>query len=116
MRDKFWKVTLLNWVLLAAAANSTPTQPNWKIAGNFGTATDCVAAIGENLAAKSVMGGIASWASSEMGTASGTTSNPPSNVTPLVCVPANHPWATSLAGAAPSGQGQSAPPNAQPTH
>lgn len=115
MRRKIWKVALLNWVLLTAAANSNPSQPNWKIAGNYASATDCVAAIGEKLAANSVVGGIAGWASGALGAASGTGGAASSNIAPFVCLPASHPWVASIGGAGSGVQGQSGRLAAPPT-
>jgi hypothetical protein len=114
MHHKIWKVALLNWVLLAAAANSNPNQPNWKIAGSYANATDCLAAIGGNLATSSVVSGIAGWASSELGAASGTGVATSSGVTPFVCVPANHPWVASIKGAASGSPGQGGQSGNQP--
>ncbi|MGH8012787.1 MAG: hypothetical protein ACREQ4_09840 [Candidatus Binataceae bacterium] len=115
MHGRIWKVALLNWVMLAAAANSNLSQPNWQIAGNYSSAADCVAAIGEKLAAGSVAGGIASWTSRELGAVSGTGAGASPSVTPLVCLPANHPWVASVGNADSSGQGQEQRPGVPPT-
>ncbi len=112
MQGKIWKTALLGWVMLVAAASSNPSQPDWKIAGSYASATDCVAAIGEKLATSSVVGGLASWASGALGAASGAGTSP--TVAPFVCLPSNHPWVASVGGASPSGQGQETPPAAPP--
>jgi hypothetical protein len=114
MRGRIWKVALLNWVLLTAAAGSSPNQPNWQASGSYTSATDCVAAIGAKLAAGSVVSGIAGWASSALGAASGSSSQA-SNVAPMVCLPSNHPWVTSAAAGTSSGAGATAQPTAPST-
>ena len=101
--------------MLAAAANSNPGQPNWKIAGNYANATDCVAAIGQNVAENAITSGIFGWASGELGSASGAAAPAAPSVAPLVCLPSDHPWVASVGGAGPSGQGRGAQPAAQPS-
>lgn len=114
MRGRIWKVILLNWVLLTAAAGSSPNQPNWQVSGSYGSATDCVAAIGAKLAAGSVVSGIAGWASSALGAVSGSSSQT-ANAAPMVCLPSNHPWVTSAAAGTSSGAGATAQPTASAT-
>ncbi len=114
MRGGIWKVALLNWVMLAAAAGSSPNQPNWQAAGSYASATDCIAAIGEKLAAGSVVSGIAGWASGALGANSGS-SGQAANTTPMVCLPSSHPWVTGAAGAGSAGGGAAAQPTASAT-
>jgi hypothetical protein len=117
MMDRgIWKVALLNWVMLAAAANSNPAQPNWRIAGNYASATACVAAIGQNLATSAITGDIAGWASGALGSnlASGA-ATAPSTVAPVVCLPADHPWVASVEGPGTGGGQPGGAPGAPPT-
>lgn len=114
MDRRFWKVALLNWVLLAAAANSNPNQPNWRIAGSYASATACVAAIGQNVAESAITGDITGWASGALGSALANNAATSPTVAPVVCLPSDHPWVESIqGGAGPSGPEQG--PGARPT-
>ena len=115
MDRRIWTVALLNWVMLAAAANSNPNQPNWRIAGSYASATACVAAIGQNIATSAITGDIAGWASGALGSSLATGAATPPNVTPVVCLPADHPWVASIQGAGSGGPEQSGQPAARPT-
>jgi hypothetical protein len=95
-RNRIWKVVILGWVMLAATANSSPSQPTWVVAGTYSSGTDCVAAIAKNLAASSVTGEITGWVSGALGTVTGGKSNAAPVVTPVVCLPTTHPWVTAV--------------------
>lgn len=117
MKRVIWKTAVLNWVMLMAAANSNPSQPNWRIAGSYASATACIAGIGQSLAENSITSSITSeitgWASSQLGSvasAPGTGAAAPTDIAPMVCLPDTSPWVASLGGAGPGGALPGGPP------